>query len=123
MPQSRVYIAGPYRADKPIQVENNILSAELRGMDLWRDSCGRLYPVVPHSMTSWDENREVPDEAHMEALIAVLETCNAIWFEKDTPYNLTPGQEQEYKAALAKAIPIYFGDKGRAELLELARNN
>ena len=73
----RVYVAGPYRADTPEQVNAHILQA--------RDAAAALYrlgysPFTPHSMTARFERDypDLPDELYLETLLDWLPFCHAI---------------------------------------------
>lgn len=69
-----IYIAGPFRADTPWSIEQNIRRAEEHGLLVAK--LGGI-PVIPHTMYRFYQNA-LPDEFWLEAGIALLHTCAAV---------------------------------------------
>jgi len=69
-----IYIAGPFRADTPWEIEQNVRRAE---------ECGFMVakmdgiPVIPHAMYRFYQD-SLPDAFWLEAGLAVLRTCDAV---------------------------------------------
>ena len=69
-----IYIAGPFRASTPWEIEQNVRRAEEHG--LWVAKLGGI-PLVPHTMYRFYQN-SLPDAFWLEAGLALLRSCNAV---------------------------------------------
>jgi nucleoside 2-deoxyribosyltransferase len=69
-----VYIASPFRADTPYEIERNVRRAEDHG--LWVAKLGGI-PVIPHTMYRFFQN-SLPDTFWLEAGLTLLRTCDAV---------------------------------------------
>lgn len=101
----RVYIAGPYTADTPADVDRNIINARDVQAELLR--MGHA-PLCPHSMTARFE-RDYPDIDYT----AYLNTDLA-WVEVSDAILMLPGWEDsngscgEHEFAQQIGIPVYY---------------
>jgi len=73
----RIYIAGPYRATTPEEVDANIRVARDAMAELLR--MGHI-PFCPHSMTAAFERDypDIPDQAYLQTDLDWLRVCHAI---------------------------------------------
>jgi hypothetical protein len=69
-----VYIAGPYRASTPWEVERNIRRAEELAYEVASLGC---VPVCPHSMYRFFD-RTLTDRAWLDICMELLERCDAL---------------------------------------------
>jgi hypothetical protein len=101
----RIYIAGPYRAATPSEVDRNIITARDVQAELLR--MGHA-PFCPHSMTARFERDypDLPDEAYLET--------DLVWVEVSDAMLMLPGWEQssgsraEEEFALDTGLPVYY---------------
>ena len=99
----RVYIAGPYSADDPVTVEQNVLNAEkaasvilLRGHQVF---CPHTATHRLHMLTQC----VIPYERWIEFDLSIIERwASALYVIAESP-----GVLREIAAAKAKPIPIY----------------
>jgi hypothetical protein len=69
-----IYIAGPFRAATPWEIEYNIRKAETLGFEVAR--LGGI-PVIPHTMYRFFQNA-LPDEFWLKCGLGLLQSCNAL---------------------------------------------
>lgn len=69
-----VYIAGPYRGAKPFNVKQNIIAADLFGMEVCKT--GAL-PVIPHCNTAGYEGIQ-DDQYFLDATLELMRRCDAV---------------------------------------------
>lgn len=77
-----VYIAGPYRGPTRAAIEANIDMARQTAIKVLHQSCGRLYPVVPHMNTALFDFepllQNLPDQVYLDGTMAMLLQCSAV---------------------------------------------
>lgn len=104
-----VYIAGPYRAEHPYQIQQNINNAWNTGVEICKLG---YYPVVPHLSTMHMEGLGTP-EFFIEATLEVMRRCDAVLvcpnFEK------SKGTLGEIKEANKLGIPVFYTILGLQE--------
>lgn len=96
-----VYIAGPFRADAPWGVENNIRTAEFFGLEVAK--LGAV-PLIPHTMYRFFDG-SLPDEFWLGGTMELLCKCDAVlltpkWF-------LSTGAKAEKAEAERIGIPVF----------------
>ena len=69
-----VYVAGPYRAKTPYQIELNIAKAKAVALEVWKRG---HYALCPHTNTA-NFDGELPDEVFLEGALELLRRCDAI---------------------------------------------
>lgn len=69
-----VYVAGPYRGAKPFNVKQNIMAADLFGMEVCKT--GAL-PVIPHCNTAGYEGIQ-DDQYFLDATMELCRRCDAL---------------------------------------------
>ncbi len=111
-----VYISGPYMADTPLGISDNIAAAHRMAVDLWNAGFGCL---TPHLNTAHFEYfcPAVTHAAWLEADLRMLDGCDALlllpgWeqskgalMERDRAYELRIGV-YESRAELELGFPI-----------------
>lgn len=95
-----IYIAGPYRADTPWEVEQNIREAEIAALCVAEIG---LVPVIPHSMYRYF-NESLSDDYFLRATIDIMTRCDAVYaFRKWMP---SKGTDCEIATAKDLDIPV-----------------
>lgn len=96
-----VYIAGPYSASCPYEVEQNIRRAEAIAIEVARLGCA---PLCPHTMMRW-----TPLDLHAFAYRMTLELmrrCDAVLFAED--WQRSMGARDEHAEAVRLGLPVFF---------------
>lgn len=97
-----LYIAGPYRADTPWLIEQNIRNAE--EVAILVAKIGAI-PVCPHSMYRFFQG-SLPDEFWLGATLGLLKKCDGIvmipWWKESS------GSRGEHDYAKAHSIKIFY---------------
>lgn len=101
----RIYVAGPYTAETPEQVLDNVHRAIDAGLALIRIG---HQPFIPH-LTHWIEKRAqrtlgegIPYAWYLEYDRFWLEQCEALLL-----IGSSPGAEQERRWAVVRSMPVY----------------
>jgi nucleoside 2-deoxyribosyltransferase len=97
-----VYIAGPFRAPTPWQVEQNIRDAEAISVAVAR--MPGLFPVCPHTMGRFLSGA-APDKVWLEGDLEMLRRCDAVllvprWYRSS-------GTRAELVEAHRLGIPVF----------------
>lgn len=100
-----VYIAGPYRAKSPWEVEQNIRRAEELCLQVWRR--GHV-GVCVHSMCRFF-SLAAPDEVWIEGDLELLSRCDAMLLVPD--WENSTGTQGEVEYCRTHGIP-FFEDLG-----------
>ena len=104
-----VYIAGAFRANTPYQIHLNIIHAEARALDLWKekDADGQhKYAVIcPHKNTEFFQN-ECDDDVWLDGCLEILKRCDAVYFLSG--WEKSKGSIREYELATELEKEIYF---------------
>lgn len=96
-----VYLAGPYRADTPRGIVENIQRAEKVALELWAAG----YPTIcPHKNTALFDGG-APDEVWLSGDLEILRRCDVLvllpgWHESS-------GSVEEKILAKSLGIPVY----------------
>ena len=69
-----VYVAGPFRAETPWAVEQNVRRAEAIGYDVYK--CGAM-PIIPHANTRFSHGLG-PDEFWLNGTRELAGRCDAL---------------------------------------------
>jgi nucleoside 2-deoxyribosyltransferase len=77
-----VYVAGPYRAETPWLIEDNIRRAETYSLILWRH---KFVALCPHTQTRFFQG-SAPDHVFLEGTLEMMRRCDAVF--------LLPGWEK-----------------------------
>lgn len=97
----RVYIAGPYRAATPFEVQANIRRACQVRDDVLRE--GHL-PITPHLLTGHCDGA-IPDEQLLDGLVGLMLTCHEV---RVVPYwEDSAGTCREIAEALAAGLAVH----------------
>lgn len=101
----RIYIAGPYRAKTPSDVDRNILVA--------REAMAKLLvlghtPFCPHSMTAGFEHDfpEIDDEVYLRTDLEWVFLCDAILMLPG--WENSSGSRAELEAARGAGLKLFF---------------
>lgn len=95
-----VYIAGPFRADCPWSVEQNVRDAEIAALHLAESG---YVPVCPHSMFRFFD-KSLPDEFWLTACQELLTRCDAVLLLEG--WQESKGSVAEKKLAEDLGLPI-----------------
>lgn len=104
----RIYIAGPYTAMRPSDVDRNIITARDAQAELFR--MGHT-PLCPHSMTARFE-RDYPDisyEVYINTDLEWLKLCDAILMLPG--WKGSKGSIKEHQFAIDNGIEVYYSLK------------
>lgn len=96
----KVYIAGPYTAPTPEEVEAKVHNAIDTGSALVAEG---FIPFVPHLYHFWHARQEHHYEVWMELDFAWLPACDALLRLPGT----SPGADREVKLAVDLKIPVF----------------
>jgi nucleoside 2-deoxyribosyltransferase len=100
-----VYIAGPYRAASPWQVEQNIRAAEDLAVKV--HAVG-MFAVCTHPMTRFMDGA-TDDEHMLVGTLELMRRCDAVILTRD--WRLSSGAVAEVAEATRLGIPVF----GRAQ--------
>jgi len=99
-----VYVAGPYRAKTPWDVEQNIRKAEELGLRI--ANVGAL-PIIPHSMYRFFD-KQCDETFWLRGTETLLTRCNAIYLLKE--WEESEGSNNEFHLATEMKLPIFIED-------------
>jgi len=108
-----VYVAGPYRAPTPWEVECNIVAARKLGAKVAQVGA---YPVIPHSNTAHFDGLAT-DALWLGGTLELLRRCDAVVFTGD--YERSSGARDERVEAARLGLPRFDDVPGR--LVEVER--
>jgi hypothetical protein len=96
----RIYIAGPYSADTPKGVRQNVLRASRVAQEL----CARGHiPFCPHSHShGWEADGRLIYGDFMRVALMWLSQCEAVYF-----IGPSPGANRELEVAQNLGFPVY----------------
>jgi hypothetical protein len=105
MEQPLIYVAGPFRAETPWEIEQNIRRAEEYG--LFVAKLGGV-PVIPHTMYRFFQN-SLPDAFWLNAGLTLLQPCVAVavCVDRDQAQR-SFGTVGEIGNAILRNIPIFY---------------
>ena len=106
------FISGPYRADTPRGIVENIRKAESVALELWRMG----YAVIcPHKNTSLFDGF-CDDSVWLDGDIEILKRCDLIVMISS--WETSKGSLLEREKALGWGLPVYYWkqDKDRIEM-------
>jgi len=96
-----IYIAGPYRAKTPFDIEQNVRRAEEWSLNVAR--AGGV-PLCPHTMNRFFYEAEgLTEDFVMSGCLALLERCNGALFIPG--WEASEGARTEHRRAVALGIP------------------
>jgi nucleoside 2-deoxyribosyltransferase len=100
-----LYIAGPYRASSPELVDQNIASAKLVAIAVWK--AGHV-AVWPHGNTHHFEidSPEIPVDQILDGDLRLVERCDGVVLCPD--WNTSAGARLEREHADSLGMPVWF---------------
>ena len=98
-----VYIAGPYRADTPNEIHDNIEAARRVAVAVLRAG---HFPICPHTMTGQMDG-VVPDPVFLQLGLRMLRMCSAIVLVVPPPHTAGVTAELEYARKLWDKFPVF----------------
>lgn len=101
-PIKLVYVAGPYRAKTPWEVEQNVRHAE--DLALYINQMGAL-AISPHCMARFFD-RQCTDEFWIEGFAELLRRCDAVIFL--IGWEDSEGSKYEHEKAAEWGIPVFY---------------
>lgn len=100
-----IYIAGPFRAPTPWEIEQNIRRAEEFGLAVAK--AGGI-PVIPHAMYRFFQD-SLPDEFWLQAGLEILQPCHAVAVCVSRERSLQSlGTCGEIGSAVNQGIPVFY---------------
>jgi len=108
-----VYIAGPYLAGNGKTVEQNIMNARNKGLQLVTASINELgcnwFPVIPHLNTAnFDVLTNVaPDAYYLDGTLAMMMKCDAVLLTRPDADRVSRGTDLEIATAKNCNIPVF----------------
>ena len=97
-----IYVAGPFRAKTAYGIHLNVLKAEAKALELWRDG---WVVICPHLNTA-NFQGELPDEVWLEGTMEMLKRCDAVYFLSG--WEASEGSKQELKEAERLGMEVIF---------------
>jgi hypothetical protein len=98
-----IYIAGPYRAATPWEVEANVRRAEALALEVWRLNA---VPVCPHTMSRYFYG-SIPEPVALAGCCALLARCDAVIVIPG--WEASAGTVKEIDHAGFADIPVFDG--------------
>lgn len=108
-----VYIAGPYRPTKDKSIEQNIMAARNKALQLVlasvNDLGGEWFPMVPHLNTA---NFDVliggvPDKYYLDGTMNLMLKCDAVLLTQPDADSISSGTIAEISVAKTCNIPVF----------------
>jgi hypothetical protein len=96
-----IYVAGPYRAPTPWEVEQNVRRAEELALGVWRLGMAAL---CPHTLARF-YNGSFPDEAALRLDLAMVARCDAVLLVPGWERSVGARGEKDY--ASRAGIPVF----------------
>lgn len=96
-----IYVAGPYRAKTPWQVEQNIHAARAFGVTLAKLGA---YPVIPHSNTAHFDG-EADDALWLAGTLRLVEKCDGVVMLPT--WRQSSGAQAEHAKAIDLGMPVF----------------
>lgn len=97
-----VYVAGPYRAPTPWEVEQHIRAAEQAGLSIAK--LGAV-PIIPHTMYRYFAG-SLPEAFVMSGLLDLLGRCDAAFFLDG--WQRSQGATIEHTHAMRRGVLRFF---------------
>jgi nucleoside 2-deoxyribosyltransferase len=99
-----IYIAGPFRAPTPWEIEQNVRRAEEYALSVAQ--LGGI-PLCPHTMYRFYQN-SLTDEFWLEAGLVLLRRCDAVVVTVPYPDSLkSAGTTAEIAEAESRGMPVF----------------
>lgn len=109
-----VYIAGPYRAATPWEVEQNVRFAEEQGLAVAQ--VGAM-PVIPHTMTRFfDRAPGVDDALWLPGTLELMCRCDAVLMIPG--WSRSVGATSEREEAIRRGLPVFTSAREVAAFVE-----
>lgn len=99
------YIAGPYRASTPWELERNVRVAEALALEVAERGGGKVIPLCPHSMYRFFD-RTLTDEFWIGGTLELLRRCDLLVVTPN--WRGSQGTLGEVMLAREMGIPIVF---------------
>lgn len=112
IPKTLIYIAGPFRAPAPWQVETNIRRVEEIARQIFVWDLG-VYPVVPHSQSRFLQGL-TPDEVDLAGTLLLLRACDGLVVSE--AWERSEGTKGEIRDARERGQPTFFWGGAVSEL-------
>lgn len=96
-----IYIAGPFRGPSPWDIEQNVRSAEERGLAV---ALRNMIPLIPHTMYRFFQD-SLPDPFWIHATGELLKKCDAMLLTGN--WESSTGCQGEIRIADALKIPCF----------------
>ena len=100
-----VFISGPFRADTPWKVEQNIRKAEEYSLSIMKLAPNEVFCYCSHTNTRLFD-KELPDSLLLSGNIEMLKRCDALYVLPG--YETSTGTEAEIAFARQVGKPVFF---------------
>ncbi len=110
-----VYVAGPYRAATPWEVELNVRRAEALALEVARLKCA---PVCPHTMYRFFD-KALSDGRWLSVCLELLSRCDAVVLAAN--WDKSEGSAGEVDEARALGLPVFLSIEALGTWLEEKR--
>jgi len=97
-----IYVAGRFRSDTHYQIHLNIIHAEARALDLWKQGWA---VICPHLNTQ-NFQGECADDVWLNGCLEIVKRCDAIYMLKG--WELSEGSKEELKLAQELGLEVYY---------------
>jgi hypothetical protein len=96
-----IFVAAPFRAPTPWEVEQNVRRAETLALEVWRLGAAA---ICPHANTRFFDG-SAPDSVWLEGDREILLRCDAVIA---APWEYSEGAQAEVALAHDQKIPVFF---------------
>lgn len=97
-----VFVAGPYRAETPWEVEENVRDAERWALEIWRHGAAAL---CPHTNTRYFD-KALPDEVFLDGIMEMLRRCDGLFLTDR--WHVSDGARREKREAERLGLPVFL---------------
>ena len=112
-----IYIAGPFRAPTPWDIEQNIRRAEALALEAWK--LGGVGVICPHANTRFFQH-SAPDAYWLDGDLEMVRRCDALLTTDD--FVRSSGAKCEVAEALIRNIPVFHTLEDLKQWLSSASN-
>ena len=98
-----IFIAGPFRAPTPWEVEQNVRRAESLALEVWRFGAAC---ICPHMNTRHFQDA-APDAVWLDGAVEMMKRCDAVLLVPGWEHADSAGTRNEIQQAQEHGLPIF----------------